>query len=174
MTKAPGWYDDGSMSGTERWFDGMQWTQQVRPSAAWAAPMRPQDAGGRPGPQPFAGAQPAAPFSPYGQTQPYPGPGPVPVPQWPTQPPAPAGSDPSDPVHWLVPVGRSWQSIAAGYVALFGLVIWVLAPVALWLGIWAMRRAKYGGHGRGRAVFAIIAGTLGTLAMVAFVVAQAT
>jgi hypothetical protein len=70
---------------------------------------------------------------------------------------------PDDALHWILPVGRSWQSITAGYLGLFGLAIWPLAPIAIWLGIWALRRASQGGHGRGRAIFAIIAGALGTV-----------
>ena len=54
----------------------------------------------------------------------------------------PAGATPSDPLHWLVPTGRSGQSIAAGYVALFATVVWVLGPVALWLGISALRTSS--------------------------------
>ena len=28
-----GWYDDGSGTGTKRWWDGQQWTEQVQPPA---------------------------------------------------------------------------------------------------------------------------------------------
>ena len=83
------------------------------------------------------------------------------------------GASPTDPVHWLVPTGRSWQSIAGGYVALFALVIWVLGPIALGLGLWALRVSEATGtHGRGRAVFAVVVGSLATLAMLATVVAM--
>lgn len=75
---------------------------------------------------------------------------------WAAQP----STGPDDALHWILPVGRSWQSITAGYLGLFGLLIWPLAPFALGLGIWALRIP--GGHGRGRAIFAIIAGVLGT------------
>ncbi|GAB2622053.1 hypothetical protein Aab01nite_76840 [Paractinoplanes abujensis] len=68
-------------------------------------------------------------------------------------------------MHWLLPTGRSWQSIAAGYLGLVGLVVWVLGPFALGLGIWAVVRSarEPGVHGRGRAVFGIVAGAIGTL-----------
>lgn len=80
------------------------------------------------------------------------------------------GAAPSDPVHWLVPTGRSWQSIAAGYVALFATVAWFLGPVALGLGIWALRIAsRTRTHGRGRAVFAVVVGSLATLALLLLV-----
>jgi hypothetical protein len=85
------------------------------------------------------------------------------------------GATPADPVHWLVPTGRSGQSIAAGYVALFATVVWVLGPVALWLGISALRTSnRTGVHGRGRAWFGIVVGALATLLMVATLVSMAT
>lgn len=88
----------------------------------------------------------------------------------PAQPPAGCGSSPSDPVHWLVPTGRTWQSVTAGYVALFAVVLWFLGPVALWLGIWGLRAsASKGLHGRGRAVFAIVVGAFSSLAALAVV-----
>ncbi|GAB3854219.1 hypothetical protein ACFPIJ_61230 [Dactylosporangium cerinum] len=73
------------------------------------------------------------------------------------------GSSPATLVHWVVPSGRSWQSITAGYVALFAIFIWPLGPVALGLGAWAFARARHGGHGRGRATFAVIVGAVTTL-----------
>ena len=82
------------------------------------------------------------------------------------------GASPSDPLHWVFPTGRNWQSITAGYVALFAIVIWVLGPIALGLGVAGLRASARGnGHGRGRAVFAVVVGSLATLAMLAFVVA---
>ena len=71
------------------------------------------------------------------------------------------GESPTSVIHWALPTGRSWQSIASGYVALFAIFLWPLGPVALGLGIWALRVAsRQGSHGRGRAVFAIVVGTL--------------
>jgi hypothetical protein len=76
------------------------------------------------------------------------------------------GASPSDPVHWLLPTGRSGWSIAAGYVALFALLIWPLGPVALLLGFKGLRVAERdGSHGRGRAIFAIVVGALSTIAL---------
>lgn len=71
------------------------------------------------------------------------------------------GRGPSDVLHWLVPTGRSWQSIVAGYVGLLAWLVWPLAPFAIGLGAWALVRAQSGGHGRGRAVFAILTGFVG-------------
>ncbi len=81
-------------------------------------------------------------------------------------PPATAlGAHPSDPMHWLLPTGRTWQSIAAGYVGIFAAFIWFLGPVALGLGVWALRAsADNGAHGRGRAIFAIAVGAAASLA----------
>jgi hypothetical protein len=88
------------------------------------------------------------------------------------QPPAPRpGAEPTDAVHWLLPTGRTWQSIAAGYVALVAVVVWVLGPIALGLGVWALTASRNGeGHGRGRAVFAIVVGGLATIGVLAVLV----
>jgi hypothetical protein len=78
------------------------------------------------------------------------------------------GESPADVTHWLLPTGRSWQAIAAGYVALVAIVLWPLGPIAVGLGIWAMRKASTRqSHGRGRAIFAIVVGTLATVMLVA-------
>ncbi len=77
-------------------------------------------------------------------------------------------------MHWIAPVGRSWQSVAAGYVGLVALLAWMFGWMGLGgalfgcavgtgsvvLGVQAVRRATEGGHGRGRAGFAIGAGAL--------------
>ena len=115
-----------------------------------------------PGHPAFSG-QPAA----YPGQPAYPGPGGVyygpmgPVAQ------QPVTSSPSDPLHWLLPVGRSWQSITAGYLGLLSLVFWVLGPLAIALGAWALVRASQepGVHGRPRAVFGLLTGTLATFAL---------
>lgn len=85
-------------------------------------------------------------------------------------PPAPArvvaADDPT--LEWLLPVNRSWQSIVAGYVGLFALVVWVLGPVSIALGVLGLRRARTGGHGSGRAWFGVVAGVLGCVFGVLF------
>jgi hypothetical protein len=65
----------------------------------------------------------------------------------------------------LLPVGRSPWAIAAGYVALFAILLFPLAPVALALGLQARRdiRRTPGLHGMGRAAFAIVVGGLWTV-----------
>ncbi len=79
---------------------------------------------------------------------------------------------PETALHWMIPIGRSWQSVAAGYAGLAALLAWMfgwmgpggalvggaVGTVALALGVQAVRRAAAGGNGRGRAVFAIVAG----------------
>ena len=85
------------------------------------------------------------------------------------------GAHPDQPLHWLLPTGRSGWSIAAGYVALVAMVFWPLGPVALGLGIHAIRVAgRTGTHGRGRAIFAIVVGSLTTIALVGFLISLAT
>jgi hypothetical protein len=77
------------------------------------------------------------------------------------------GASPGDPVHWLIPTGRSWQAILAGYLGLVSLVVWVLGPVAAGFGIWALVRSSEDPrlHGRGRAIFGIVAGAAATAAL---------
>lgn len=80
------------------------------------------------------------------------------------------GESPTGATHWMLPTGRSWQSIASGYVALFAVVIWPLGPIALALGVWALVRAsREGSHGRGRSIFAVIVGILATVMLLAVV-----
>jgi len=68
----------------------------------------------------------------------------------------------------LLPVGRTALSIIAGYVGLFAFFI-IPAPLALILGIAAVLDLKKrpDKHGMGRAIFAIVMGTLGTIALIA-------
>lgn len=88
-------------------------------------------------------------------------------------PPLPPGQKPIGQdagVRMLLPVGRSVWAILAGYFGLIS-VIPVFAPAALICGIVAVfdiRKSKLGPKpkfGMGRAVFGIIMGTLGTLAL---------
>ena len=134
-----GWYHDGRTQGVLRWFDGADWTERTAPDPATPVAVRPP-------------APPLAPVVPNPRA-------PVGLTGMVATPLPPQGSSPSDPLHWMLPIGRSWQAITAGYVGLVALVVWPLGPVAIAFGIWAMSRARHGGHGRGRAVFAIVVGT---------------
>jgi len=68
----------------------------------------------------------------------------------------------------LLPVGRSAWAIAAGYLGLFSLIV-LPAPLALIVSIialWDIHRSRsspHPKHGKGRATFGLVMGTLGTL-----------
>ncbi len=75
---------------------------------------------------------------------------------------------PSNPMHYIVPIGRSWQSVVAPYLGLLSLLSvpiigHVLGIGGIVLGVIALRRARTGGHGTGRAITAIVLGSIGTL-----------
>ena len=72
----------------------------------------------------------------------------------------------------LLPVGRSGWAIASGYLGLISVLV-IPAPFALLTGILAIREMKRNPkkHGMGRAVFGILMGTLGTIALVFVLVA---
>jgi hypothetical protein len=77
-------------------------------------------------------------------------------------------TSPSSVLHYIVPVGRSWQSVVAPYLGLFSLlpvpVIGQLLGIGgIALGIIALRRARTGGHGTGRAIIGIVLGSIGTI-----------
>jgi hypothetical protein len=119
------------------------------------------------GPQPN---QAAAPPFPDGYAPPYPGQyGPTVRGRHSATPGGPAADfGPGTVTHWVLPVGRSWQSLVAGYLALLAIVVWPLGPFALGLGAWALvRSARENAHGTGRAVFAVIVGLLATFLSVA-------
>ena len=72
----------------------------------------------------------------------------------------------------LLPVGRTGLSMAAGYVGLGALLIFPLAPVAIVLGVLAVRdiQRRPGTHGMGRAIFAIVVGALVSLVVAAVLI----
>lgn len=74
----------------------------------------------------------------------------------------------------LLPVGRSWVAIVAGYLGLISVLL-VPAPFALFFGAWAIRhvRSAPGRHGMGRAIFGIVMGVPGTIGLVVAIVAMA-
>ena len=76
---------------------------------------------------------------------------------------------------YLLPVGRTLLSIIAGYVGLFALVIFPLAPISLVLGIVALLqiRRRPGALGAGRAIFAVAVGSVWILAGAVLIVVGA-
>ena len=72
--------------------------------------------------------------------------------------------DDSQAMRMILPVGRSGLAIAAGYLGLVS-IVGIFAPVALLLGILAIRDIKRHPekHGMGRAVFAVIMGGIFTV-----------
>lgn len=145
-TVPAGWYADPQVTGTLRYWDGTRWTEHTAPMPPpTAPPVQGQAVQGQPAPW----------RSPPGQ--------------FPAQHPA-TDPGPSDAMHWIVPVGRSWQSIAAGYLAFASLLFGMFGPfgivvggATLWISIWALRLAKRGGHGSGRAIFGVVGGTIGLI-----------
>ena len=64
------------------------------------------------------------------------------------------------------PVGRSSWAIVAGYAGLLSFFI-VPAPIAIVLGIVAIAHVRRSGtRGLGRSIFAVAAGTAGTIVLV--------
>jgi hypothetical protein len=70
-------------------------------------------------------------------------------------------------LRWVLPVGRSPWAIAAGYLGIFSILL-VFGPLAIGAGILALRQMKRKPqlHGKGRALFGIIAGSLATCVLV--------
>ncbi len=107
-------------------------------------------------------------------TSPRPQPPPLPY----ASPPGQFGSRPPSigdnaGMRWLLPVGRSGWAIAAGYLGLLSFVI-LPAPLALIISIVAIRDLKKNPqkHGMGRAVFGLVMGILGTVALVAMIISR--
>jgi len=92
-----------------------------------------------------------------------------------TPPPLPAQKDIGQDavIRALLPVGRSGWAIAAGYLGLFSLLV-IPAPFAIFAGVMAIRAIQRDPrkHGMGRAIFGIVFGTIGTIALVALAVSK--
>src|SRR5262245_43635299 len=90
------------------------------------------------------------------------------------EPDPPRPKDPGDDLgmRLLLPVGRSGWAIVSGYLGLFSFACFPMAPFAFitgWLAIREMRRDPKK-HGMGRAVFGIIMGVLGSIALAAVII----
>ena len=70
----------------------------------------------------------------------------------------------------ILPVGRSGWAIAAGYLALFSILL-LPAPFAIACGFLAIRdiRRHPEKHGMGRAIFGIVMGSLGVVAILGLI-----
>jgi hypothetical protein len=75
-------------------------------------------------------------------------------------------------LRWLLPVGRSPWAITAGYLGLFSILL-VFGPLAVGSGILGLRQIKRNPrmHGKGRAVFGIVAGSLATCVLLRLLLA---
>jgi hypothetical protein len=175
-----GWYTDPlEPAATLRYWNGAEWTEHVAPRVP-AAPAPTGYDPSAPPPTPYAQppyGQPAYAAAapawaahgsvPYGSV-PY---GAAPYGTAPYGPPNGQGEHPSDALHWIVPTGRSWQTIAAGYVGLVSLLLFPLGPVAIVLGVLGLRAAsRQGSHGRGRAIFGIVTGIIATIIGIAVLI----
>lgn len=71
----------------------------------------------------------------------------------------------------LMPVGRSAWAIASGYLGLISFACFPAAPFAFVTGILAIREMRRNPkkHGMGRAVFGVVMGVIGTIALVAMI-----
>ena len=75
----------------------------------------------------------------------------------------------------LIPVGRSGWAIAAGYLGLFSFVL-LPAPFAIVISMLAIRDIRKSAgtdspkHGLGRAIFGLIAGSLGMIGLIFVVI----
>lgn len=76
-------------------------------------------------------------------------------------------------MRWLLPVGRSPWAIAAGYLGLFSFLL-VFGPLAIGAGVLGLRQIKANPrmHGKGRSIFGIVAGALGTALLALVIAAQ--
>jgi hypothetical protein len=71
----------------------------------------------------------------------------------------------------IIPIDRSGLAIVAGYMGLFS-IIYFFAPIALILGILAIRDIKMhpDKHGMGRAIFGVVMGAIFTIVLLVFVI----
>ena len=168
------------------WREGMpQWQPAGRlpflfpPRPDGPPPLPPGPPGYPPPPSPGPAYAPPSPYGPaapppYGARGGYPAAPPGYAYGAPPYPPHPRDVGQDAAMRWLIPVGRSGWAIAAGYLGLFSVLL-VPAPIAVIISLIAIRDLKKppGQHGMGRAVFGLIAGILGTLALVFVLVGAA-
>jgi DNA-directed RNA polymerase subunit RPC12/RpoP len=90
-----------------------------------------------------------------------------------TTPPHVVTGDDSAGLRMLLPIGRSGWAIASGYLGLFSVLL-LPAPFAILTGILAIRDIQRHSdkHGMGRTVFGIVMGILGTIGLIAVIIAN--
>lgn len=76
-------------------------------------------------------------------------------------------------MRWVLPVGQSTWSIAAGYLGLISLALCFLGPFAILCGIIAIRELRGNPRlsGWGRAITGIVLGSLGMLGFILMIIA---
>ena len=86
-------------------------------------------------------------------------------------PPTPRSDDAA--MRWVLPIGRSPWAIAAGYLGLLS-ILGVFGPFAIITGILGIQQIQRNQrlHGMGRAIFGIIAGSLGTVLLLVFILGR--
>ena len=85
----------------------------------------------------------------------------------------PVKTDSTGALKYILPVGRSFWALAAGYLAFFAVFV-LPAPVALICGILALRDISKNPHklGKVRAIFGIVMGALGTAMLVMLLIVR--
>lgn len=106
---------------------------------------------------PFADQPSGPPVNPYGP-----------------RPSADLADDPA--MRWVLPVGQSAWSIAAGYLGLISLGACFLGPFAILCGIIAIRELRGNPRlsGWGRAIVGLVLGSLGTLGFILMIITIAS
>ena len=91
----------------------------------------------------------------------------------PGQPSPDLADDPA--MRWVLPVGQSVWSIVSGYLGLLSLALCFLGPFAVLTGVMAIAELRKNPRmsGWGRAIIGIVLGSLGSIGLVAMIIALA-
>ncbi len=93
---------------------------------------------------------------------------------WPDHYEYEGGAEDSAALRAVLPIGRTFLSIAAGYLGLFALFLGLAAPVAIPVSILAIRQLKKHPEkrGMGRAVFGLVGSAIGIAVGIAILIAR--